>query len=297
MAACSDFGATATPVNKDKEICGDCNKVVHERDKGLFCEVCDFWYHAKCQNVSSETYVFLQKNTGLHWYCKSCDKGVSKLLHSMSLIQKRQDMLEGELTGMKADISEMRTSIKELDTKMECMIEAKLCESITEKVDEKVDVKVKVMSAKVEEEMEIERRKYNLIFHGVKESETMADSDIIKNIVANGLKLDPNRHIDDVMRIGKTVSGKIRPIRITARSFESRKEILLRAKDLKSDDMHKTVYITPDLTRKQQEIDKKLRDNLKRIREAGEPTAKIHSGKVIKNVEGNQVVVLYELPK
>jgi len=66
---------------------------------------------------------------------------------------------------------------------------------------------------------------------------------------------------------------------------------------LKGDDKRKTVYITRDLTRKHQEINKKVRDNLKRIREAGETTAKNHSGKVVINVHGNQEVVLYDLPK
>jgi len=50
----------------EKDARGDCNKVVHEREKGLLCEVCNEWYHIKCQNVSAETYSFLQKDVGIH---------------------------------------------------------------------------------------------------------------------------------------------------------------------------------------------------------------------------------------
>jgi hypothetical protein len=60
--------------------------------------------------------------------------------------------------------------------------------SITETFYEKVHVQVKIMSDKVEEELEIERRKNNLIFYGVKEYEIMADLDKIKNMVSHGLK-------------------------------------------------------------------------------------------------------------
>jgi PHD-finger len=293
--------SSKTPVSvnaqPEKNVCGDCNKVVHDREKGLLCEVCNEWYHTKCQNVSAETYSFLQKEDGIHWYCKGCDKGVSKLLQSMSVLQKRQDIFESELTNIKGDITDIQTSIQALDTKMECMIDTKVCDTIEEKVEEKVDLKVKFMSAKVEEDMEIERRKYNVIFHGVVEDVNMSDADIIKHVVSNGLKLDHTRHIEEITRIGKTVNGKVRPIRVVLRAWESKKELLQRAKDLKDDDRFKKIYITPDLTRKQQEADKNLRDNLKKIRAEGEPTAKIQAGRVIKNLEGQQAVVLYDPPK
>jgi len=218
-------------------------------------------------------------------------------LQSMARLQKRQDLLEEDMVSIKGDINEMKQSIQGLDTKIECMVESKLCDSMTEQIDKNVEVKFKFVSEKVEEEMEIERRKYNLIFHGIAEDETMSDGDIVRHVVAQGLKLDHTRHIEDIARIGKAAEGKIRPIRVKVRTLESKKEILQRAKNLKDENSLKKIYITPDLTRKQQEIDKKLRDNLKRIRNDGEPTAKIQGGKVIKNGEGTQVVVLYEPPK
>ena len=72
-----------TPVEKDA--CGDCNKLVQDRERGLLCEVCNAWYHTKCQGVLTEVYNFLQKNDGIHWYCNGCEKGVAQLLQSMAL--------------------------------------------------------------------------------------------------------------------------------------------------------------------------------------------------------------------
>ena len=143
-------------------------------------------------------------------------------------------------------------------------------------------------------EMEIEWRKYILIFHGIAEDENMSDGDIVKHVVAQGLKLDHTRHIEDIARIGNSAEGKIRPIRV---KVESKKEMLQRAKNLKDNDTLKKIYITPDLTKKQQEVDKKLRDNLKRLMADGECTAKIQGGKVVKTGEGTQVVILCEPPK
>ena len=42
------------------------------------------------------------------------------------------------------------------------------------------------------------------------------------------------------------------------------------------------MFISPDLTRKQQGEDKQLRTELKRLREQGEVTEKIKYGKIIK---------------
>ena len=61
------------------------------------------------------------------------------------------------------------------------------------------------------------------------------------------------------------------------------------------DEGYEKVYLQPDLTAKQQEEDKKLRDELKRLKATGETDIKIKAGKIIKNEEGGQVKVLYQV--
>ena len=78
----------------------------------------------------------------------------------------------------------------------------------------------------VAEELEIEKRKNNLIFFGIKENGTMSDKDTVDEILREGLKFDSLRHVEKVSRVGRFSSDKIRPIRVKLVGIESKNEIL-----------------------------------------------------------------------
>jgi len=51
--------------------------------------------------------------------------------------------------------------------------------------------------------LEIEKKRTNVIFHGVKESDDLAeDVEKIKEILSNGLSLEWERHLGEMYRIG-----------------------------------------------------------------------------------------------
>ena len=75
--------------------CGDCEKTVQDMDSSLQYEVCDLWYHTKCQKVSDNMFEFLDKNAGTHWYCNSYNKSMAKVLQTLAKMQERRDKLEG----------------------------------------------------------------------------------------------------------------------------------------------------------------------------------------------------------
>jgi hypothetical protein len=77
------------------------------------------------------------------------------------------------------------------------------------------------------------------------------------------------------------------------KSEEGRREILARAKSLKDSEKFKKFCVTPDLTRKQQLVNKELRTQLRKFKSEDKTKAKIKFGKVIKNLQGGKVVVLY----
>ena len=80
-------------------------------------------------------------------------------------------------------------------------------------------------------------------------------------------------------------------------SIESKKEILQRAKSLSSGKLNR-VFIAPDQTKKQQEHDKDLREHVKLFREEyKDQEIKIKGGKVVKNEQGKQDIVLYDPKK
>ena len=86
---------------------------------------------------------------------------------------------------------------------------------------------------------------------------------LIEEIFGSGLNLDPNRHIEEVCRIGKRVRGKIRPVCMKTKSDEIKVEIFQWAKQLKDHVSFQRVFITPDLICKQQEADKNFGISLK----------------------------------
>jgi hypothetical protein len=117
------------------------------------------------------------------------------------------------------------------------------------------------------------------------------------DLFSAGLKMDYDRHVDKMIRIGRQVNPqKPRPLKLMLKRAESRKEILIRAKYLRDTEAYSKVFITPDLTRKQQDFDKELRNQLKRIKDGGETHARIKHGKIVKNDEGGREVVLYQPP-
>lgn len=81
-------------------------------------------------------------------------------------------------------------------------------------------------------------------------------------------------------RIGRK-SEIPRPVRIKLVDVEDRRRVLSRARNLKKEEGMERLYIVPDLTKVQQEEDKRLRNEVKRLREAGETNVKIVKGVVV----------------
>ena len=65
-----------------------------------------------------------------------------------------------------------------------------------------------------------------------------------------------------------------------------------KAKTLKEDRKFEKIFVSPDLTRKQQEEDKTLRDKLKEFRNQGMLGIKISKGCIVRE-QGNSREVLY----
>lgn len=320
--------------------CGACKKVVAVSDNGVMCEVCEVWFHSKCQNLSEDTYRLLSQDK-IHFFCGNCDKAVGKILKSLTELNLRQEKLEQKVETMtkdfgsefnkvyeelgdvrrrveknnwQEDMGKMRKEItgelkkvtEELGEIKDCMpsedrrtmndegdfkkLEREVSDMKIE-MDSQVKKTVMVVKEDVEEALEIERRKMNLVIHGVPDVDAEQDIDQVANILGNGLHMDFDRHVATMMRIGKLDVNKPRPLRIMLKSLDGKKEILSRAKDLKNVETYKRMFISPDLTRRQQKVDKELRTELKKFREQGEGSAKIKYGKIIKNVNGKEVLL------
>jgi hypothetical protein len=149
------------------------------------------------------------------------------------------------------------------------------------------------------EVMEREKRKQNIILMGITECENVdEENQTLEKIMA---KLVPEALVRfEVMgRVGRKdkdakpeggAKVRPRPVRICVEDISHRRRILARGKTLK-DSEFKDIFIVPDLTKVQQEEDKKLRDKLKEIRISGRRQAKIEKGAIVDEEEGVKVVL------
>ena len=96
---------------KEEVKCPDCSKVVSESDAGIQCEVCEDWFHPKCQKITDDVY---SQNAGVHWYCNGCNKGVAKLFQAVAKLQARQDKLEDKVATVSNEVMEMKDDIRQV---------------------------------------------------------------------------------------------------------------------------------------------------------------------------------------
>ena len=144
------------------------------------------------------------------------------------------------------------------------------------------------------EQREKEDRQCNLIFHNLPESEAgniedrkSHDVDQVKSIFSN-LEVDYTV-ISKPTRLGKKMNtddskGRPRLLRVRVDDFNVKKQVLAKAKELKDErnSIWKKVYITPDLTFKEREENRKLRTELNARRENGEKDLMIRNGRIVK---------------
>lgn len=183
-----------------------------------------------------------------------------------------------------------------------------------QKLDEEVkqqkqnlEDKVKQQKDEKEEEKRRDDKERNLIVYGVPEEsedeteQMKADFNTVKKLYS--LKVELTAHdIIQIIRLGLKSDDQIRPIRLTFSSMQKRLEVLRRNKDLKLEDdkfemctstfctehqKHKHIYVSTDKTRQQRDHEKKLRDELKVRKAAGEDNLIIRKEKIIKKSPPN----------
>lgn len=159
-----------TPRNKKDKAesndgkCGTCSAPVTNQDNGASCELCDTWYHCKCQGISDAMYKAMnQYSSDLHWFCKNCRPGAEKLLASISIVKARTDKLDEEITKTKdelkseinqvlAKLNEIKGDISEFGNRMErCEARA---EENSKDLQGKIDARImNIQSDLVDKEM------------------------------------------------------------------------------------------------------------------------------------------------
>lgn len=131
-----------------------------------------------------------------------------------------------------------------------------------------------------------EKRKLNIVVHNIPEpqGETYAqrvdhDKSTFKEVIREGMRLNVN--VTKAFRVGKVGLERPRLLVVGLENAEVKMEVLKMAPQLRSTDRYSNVYITPDLTWKEREEGRKLREELKRRTNAGEDLT-IRRGRIVK---------------
>lgn len=130
------------------------------------------------------------------------------------------------------------------------------------------------------------RRSRNIVVHNLPEQQgqslsdrSKADMSLFVTMAKEVFRLNckPTRSF----RAGKVIPDRARLLIITLENEETKHEILSMAAQLRSSSNWTRVFITPDLTWSERQAQKKLREELRSRREAGEDGITIRRGKIV----------------
>ena len=299
--------------------CIGCKKdFAFDTDDMLQCEMCtDSWLCRPCMNMSKDTYKFLHDRNDLPWFCPDCHKKIQNMIETdrkiedackeyMKNYESRLEKIEDKLET-KADKTVVdETSAKVIHIETQILGLAKDISALNSK-----------MNLVRTEPNEKEKRTKNLIIRGLPEVEGKEDLDLVKSILKDigceDVKIDQltrlsttrkteNRVNDNAVEgaaanapEAATTEGtetdntpKIRhkPIKVILESEEMKRKVLKNApkvRNIVSDQINpKEIWIVPDQTRLERQVDLELRRKLKeRKRLNPEKSWKIQKGKIV----------------
>ena len=93
------------------EKCLRCKKSVKDKDAGLECDLCHYWFHIKCEGVGADLYKAMQKfeesvktgktQSAVRWFCDCCARTVDKITSRLDDLAKSQAKMMEMIDGLK----------------------------------------------------------------------------------------------------------------------------------------------------------------------------------------------------
>lgn len=298
--------------------CTKCDSMIAEDTRALNCEKCGLaWKCSDCIGIRSSTYDDLTSDSGneLHWFCEPCytairnplcDDKVTQVLQKLTQQMSRmEDKLDAKVDAAKVDSLEVM--VRGLEARMNDGYDGVIKSLEKSRFDvaavlEQSKLDVSAVQGCVEgvlrdqsreekmEEEEKEKRKTNVIIHGLQEPSVSLSDDPREVDSALIQELMHKVSCDDVSVTHMTRLGsppdpdaKPRPVKLELPSVESRNRVLRNAKNLKSsgDSPWGRVFVHQDLTPREREARRTLVQELKARKEAGETNLIIANGKIV----------------
>ena len=279
----------------NKGDCKICGKLVKTKDKGITCDICEGWHHSSCTGMSDIQYNFYKDEEKTNWVCTNCIKNKKEENSIRDILKDIKKSSEDDRENMKQERNQMMDMMKQFtDGMMKQLTDQinRLEDKIETKMNDKIRTSERGMMLKLNDEMDerFERlkRKNNVILYGLPESKKENVNDrLIEDIEKTRVlleKIEVDIEKFKLFRLGNKINpGKIRPVKLEMAKEEDKYSILKGAGKIRNieDEEFKKIIISSDLTLKQRELDRILRDELKVRRQAGETNIKIKNGRIV----------------
>ena len=246
------------------DVCGGCNKTI--KGKAVECSICKLWFEMKCSGVDEASANFLLSPAGqkssIHWYCKSCDSSSKKLHEMVTAANDRMTVIEQK-------VDQITEALKNLSVKLENAIFTRDAVTSQQNAQTNVPSQTIMVSEIANELKEREKRALNVVFSGAETKEK-----VINFIKAGGF--------DEPTKITEITTQSKKQLFIVTMTTESVKWALIgKARRLSNtnDDL-KNIFVNPDLTKSERDLQFKLREEVRHRRSLGE-SVKISKGKVV----------------
>jgi len=290
-----------------------CDRCTEKVDQLIQCERCEMWLCNICEGIPDEVISFASEfyEFRLHWYCKICDKAAVYAARTYSQMSNsiREDVVGSVNKVMVDSLNQVVNNFAEaIDKVQESFVSH--CKSLEAKITSSFSTESAGMDTSsahdngegnnprnvnchstgrgtndvigiLDEIEDRNRRKCNLLIYNLPEpTGTGTDTKTVKNLVKNNLSIS-GVEVNKVTRLGKHKENSPRPILVTMADETSKWKCLKQAPKLRKDTKFSNVYISPDLTLKERQENKKLYLELKSRREKGEKDLMIKRGKIV----------------
>ena len=276
--------------HKDTEAetyCTICQEVILEGEEGqdaVFCEgQCQSWIHRKCSGLTSQAFEKICESDDKYMcpYCllsmQNCE--LKELRNIVKSLSEKLDQLTGSPPPANASKKDTVQTVSTPESNTDIVMN-----------DTSNDIAATVTSL-INEEREKEKRKLNVIVHNLPECDDPDPSnrkshDISKTSSIVDKYLSVPTTITQAIRIGKK-REKPRLLKITFNSSQEKAAVLCSWTKLRKSDVPEDVrriYITPDFTPKEQELNKTLRSQLAEKNKNGNQY-RIKNGKIVRRSE------------
>lgn len=143
----------------DREVCGCCQDRVSTGQMGLECEICKFWFHAKCEKLTKREYDKISDVIEkVSWHCKECKSFAGKIVEENRKLYKELGELKHNMEEMKKGMKaafDIQQSVKKTEVELKNLVK-NFSEELEEikKNQEKVNESTKKLDQAVNKKLE-----------------------------------------------------------------------------------------------------------------------------------------------